>query len=209
MTTSSELRLIAADALRGATDAGENVFTALDWPTWSGSYPLLYLHTPSEDKESLGRQGGPQFTVTLTLQVSGRVQVANLEDQSGVAEATLKLEALQRQIELALINNPALMSQLQQFPFIRTEMKTDGTGDQNLGEVVMSVGLEFYQGPEDFYPIPTHPLERLTIDLDAANVFDALGTYPDPAFPGSVIPAPRAEGPDGRSEGGLDITFPS
>jgi len=209
MTTSSELRLIAAAALRGATDAGENVFTAMDWPTWSGSYPLLYLHTPSEEKESLGRQGGPQFTVTLTLQVSGRVQVANLEDQSGVAEATLQLEALQRQIELALINNPALMSQLQQFPFIRTEMKTDGMGDQNLGEVVMSIGLEFYQGPEDFYPIPTAPLERMTIDLDSPSVFDASGTYPDPPFPGSVTPAPRAEGPDGRSEGGLDITFPS
>jgi hypothetical protein len=209
MTTSAELRLIAVAALKGATDAGDNVFAALDYPTWDGSYPILYLHTPAEDKESLGRQSGPQFTTTLTLQVSGRVQVANLEDQSGVAEATVKLEALQRQIELALINNPALMSQLQQFPFIRTEMKTDGTGDQNLGEIVMSIGLEFYQGPEDFYPIPTDALEQITVDVDAVNVFDPSATYPDPLFPGAVVPAPRTEGPDGRSEGGLDITFPS
>lgn len=209
MTTSADLRLLAAAALRGSTDAGENVFTAMDWPTWSGSYPLLYLHTPAEDKESLGRQGGPQFTVTLTLQVSGRVQVANLEDQSGVAQATAQLEALQRQIELALINNPALMSLLQQFPFIRTEMKTDGMGDQNLGEIVMSIGLEFYQGPEDFYPIPTDSLDRITVDADLGNVFDATGTYPDPPFPGAATPAPRTQGPDGRSEGGLDITFPS
>jgi len=208
MTTSADLRLLAAAALKGATDAGQNVFTAMDWPTWSGSYPLLYLHTPAEDKESLGRQGGPQFTVTLTLQVSGRVQVENLEDQSGVAEATVKLEALQRQIEIALINNPALMGQLQQFPFVRTEMKTDGTGDQNLGEIVMNIGLEFYQGPEDFYPIPIVPLEQITVDVDTTNVFDPTGTYADPPFPGSVTPAPRTEGPDGRSEGGLDITLP-
>jgi hypothetical protein len=157
----------------------------------------------------LGRQGGPQFTVTLTLQVSGRVQVENLEDQSGVAQATVQLEALQRQIELALINNPALMSQLQQFPFVRTEMKTDGMGDQNLGEIVMSIGLEFYQGPEDFYPIPADSLDRVTVDVDLVNVFDPTATYPDPPFPGAVTQAPRTQGPDGRSEGGLDITLPS
>lgn len=209
MTTSAELRLIAVAALKGKTDAGLNVFAALDYPTWDGSYPILYLHTPGEDKESLGRQGGPQFTTTLTLQVSGRVQVDNLADQSGVAEATVQLEALQRQIELALINNPALMSKLQQFPFVRTEMKTDGTGDQNLGEVVMSIGLEFYQGPEDFYPTVTDDLEQITIDVDPVNVFDPTGTYPDPPFPGAVTPSPRTEGPDGRSEGGLDINFPS
>jgi len=209
MTTSAELRLLAAAALKGATDAGQNVFVALDWPTWSGDYPILYLHTPAEDKESLGRQGGPQFTVTLTLQVSGRVQFANTEDQAGVALATAALESLQRQIELALINNPALMSQLQQFPFIRTEMKVDGEGDQNLGELVMSIGLEFYQGPEDFYPIPTGPLDRITVDVDLVNVFDPSATYPNPPFPGVVTPAPRTQGPDGRSEGGLDITLPS
>ncbi|UPG89271.1 hypothetical protein L2Y96_17995 [Luteibacter aegosomaticola] len=209
MTTSAELRLLAVAALRGTTDAGQNVFAALDYPTWDGSYPILYLHTPSEDKESLGRQGGPQFTVTLTLQVSGRVEVENLQDQTGVAEATVKLEALQRQIELALINNPDLMSQLQQFPFIRTEMKTDGTGDHNLGEIVMSIGLEFYQGPEDFFPIPAEPLEGITVVVDSTNVYDPTGTYVDPMFPDAATPAPRTEGPDGRAEGGLEINFPT
>lgn len=208
MTTSADLRTLAAAALKGATDAGQNVFSALDWPTWNGSYPILYLQTPVEDKESLGRNGGPQFTVTATLKVSARVQTPAQANGAGAAAAVAALEALQRQIELALINNPTLMRELQQFPFVRSEMKVSAEGEQNLGELVMDVGMEFYQGPEDFFPIATTPLEQITVDLDATNVFDANGTYANPPFPDAVLPAPRTQGPDGRAEGGLDISLP-
>lgn len=207
MTTSADLRLLAASALSSATDAGTNVFAARDWPTWNGSYPVLYLHTPIEEKESLGRNGAPQFTVTATLRISARVQKPTTTTGTGAAAAVVALETLQRQMELALVNNPALMGQLQQFPFVRTEMKVDDDGDQNLAELVMDVGMEFYQGPEDFYPVPTVPLEQITVDADLANVFDATGTYANPPFPQSVEPAPRTSGPDGRAEGGLEITL--
>ncbi|MCP1376043.1 hypothetical protein [Dyella lutea] len=208
MTTSSDLRLLAAAILKNATDAGTNVFAARDWPTWKGGYPVLYLHTPVEEKESLGPNGAPQFTVTSTLRISARVQKPTAADGSGAAAAVVALEVIQRQIEVALINNPELMNQLQQFPFIRTEMKVDDDGDQNIAELVVDVGMEFYQGPEDFYPVDAVQLEQITVDADLTNVADPQGTYANPPFPQSVNPAPRTSGPDGRAEGGLDITLP-
>lgn len=208
MTTTSELRQITAEALKVGTAAGNNVFAARTWPTWSGSYPIIWLHSPAEDKESLGRQGGPQFTVTATIRISARVQLKALPQNAAAAAMILALEEIQRQIEKALINFPPLMSRLQQFPFIRSEMVDSDEGAQNLGELVMDVGMEFYQGPEEFYQIPTDPLHELSITSDLLNVVDATGTYLDPMFPDSVTPAPRVVGPDGRAEGFLSYEFP-
>jgi len=42
MTTSSDLRAAAVTALTGATAAGGNVFSPRTWPTWNGSYPVLF-----------------------------------------------------------------------------------------------------------------------------------------------------------------------
>ena len=208
MTTTSELRQITAEALKVGTTAGSNVFAARTWPTWSGSYPIIWIHSPAEEKESLGRQGGPQFTVTATIRISARVQLKALPKNAAAAAMILALEEIQRQIERALINFPPLMSRLQQFPFIRSEMVESDDGDQNIGELVMDVGMEFYQGPEEFYQIQTDPLHELNVTSDLLNVVDATGTYPDPMFPDSVTPAPRVVGPDGRAEGGLSYEFP-
>lgn len=208
MTQAADLRAAAVTALTGTTNAGANVFSPLDRPTWAGDYPVIFLTTPEEQKESLGRQGAPQFTVTATLQVIARISKNQAQKDAGAAQAMVDLETLQRQIEVALINNPTLMSLLQQFAWVRTVKDVNGDSESNLGELKMEFGLEFYQGPEDFYPIPTNPLEEITIDGDLANVFDPSGTYTDPAFPASVEPAPRTAGPDGRMEVGADITLP-
>lgn len=208
MTTTADLRTIAVAGLKGNTDAAANVFDILDWPTWSGSYPVIYLQTPSEDKEGLGPNGAPQFKVTATLRISARVQMPAQANGAGAAAALVALENLQRQIEVALINYTPLMILLEQIPFVRVEKKVVGEGNQNLAELVMETGLEFYQGPEDFYVIPTDALTEITLDADLGNVFDPTGTYPNPPFPASVLPAPRTGGPDGRSEGGFDITLP-
>lgn len=208
MTQTAQLRAAAQTALTGTTAAGTNVFSPLDRPTWAGNYPVIFLSTPEEQKESLGRQGAPQFTVTATLQVIARVAMNQTQKDAGAAAAMVELEKLQNQIEVALINNPALMDLMQQFSFVRVTKDVNGDGESNLGELKMDFGLEFYQGPEDFFPIPTTALETVTIDGDLQNVFDPNGTYPNPPFPASVEPAPRDEGPDGRMEVGADITLP-
>lgn len=225
MTTTSELRQITAQALKGKTTAGDNVFAARTWPTWNGSYPILWLHSPEEEKESLGCLGGPQFTVTATIRISARLQLKALPKNAAAGAMILALETLQRQIEMALINFPPLMERLQQFPFIRSKMDEDGEGEQHLGELTMDVGMEFYQGPEDFYPLegevieppfdpvgaavvqPIVPLTEFNVTTDLVNVADPAGTYPDPPFPNAVTPAPRTAGPDGRAEGGLSFDF--
>lgn len=207
-TTAATLRAQAVAALTGNTGAGFNVFSILDWPTWSGSYPVLYLQTPKEEKESLGPNGAPQFTVTATIRIQARVQTPALPNGAGAANALVALEALQRQIEVALINYTPLMVLLEQFPFVSVEKKVSAEGDQNLGELEMDVGMQFYQGPEDFYVIPTDALTEVTIDGDLTNVVDPNGTYANPPFPSAVLPAPRTSGPDGRSEVGADIILP-
>lgn len=208
MTQTADLRAAAVTALTGATDAGVNVFSPLDRPTWAGDYPVLFLSTPEEQKESLGRAGAPQFTVTATLRVIARVTMNQAQKDAGAAKAMVELETLQKQIEVALINNPALMSLLQEFAFVRVTKDTNGDGESNLGELKMDFGLEFYQGPEDFYPIPTTALEEAVIDGDLASVFDPNGTYPRSLFPDSVAAAPRTAGPDGRTEIGAEIILP-
>jgi hypothetical protein len=208
MTTSSELRLLAVEGLMGKTLAGTRVYSARTMATWKGEYPMLYLHSPVEDMESLGRNGGPQFTVTTTLAISARVQEKNLPRNGGAARVLLDLETIQHQIKMALINYPPLMSLLQQYPFIRSEMHESGEGELDLGELVMQIGMEFYQGPEDFYPFAPDTLEQVNITADLLNVFDGNGTYPDAPFPDAVQPAPRNSGPDGRAEGELTFVFP-
>ena len=208
MTTSSELRLLAVEGLMGKTLAGTRVYSARTMATWKGEYPMLYLHSPVEDMESLGRNGGPQFTVTSTLAISARVQENNLPRNGGAALVLLDLEMIQQQIKMALINYPPLMSRLQQYPFIRSEMHESGEGESDLGELVMQIGMEFYQGPEDFYPFTPDTLEQVNITADLLNVFDGNGIYPDAPFPDAVSPAPRNSGPDGRAEGELTFVFP-
>jgi hypothetical protein len=205
MTQTIDLVVGAVEAMLGHTLAGNRVYAVFDWPTTSAHYPVIYCKVPTEEKHSLSRNGGPDFTVTATLKVCARAEVSALPDGQSAFQLLQQLSQLSQQIQIALINNPILMGQLQQVPFIHTEMSTKANANKELGEVEVSIGLEFYQGPEDFFPLPVTPLESIGITADLANVFDPSGTYVDPLFPTAATPAPRSVGPDGRPEGGLII----
>ena len=209
MTQTAELLALAVDALKGATLAGDRVYSALNWPTTALQYPMIYCKTPTEDKESLSRNGAPSFNVTVTLKVEARAELGALPNGQSAALLERQLALLGQQIQVALINNPALMGKLQQIPFIRTEMRTTDAANKEIGEIEVAIGLEFFQSGEDFYPLPSWPLETLAITGDLRNVFDPSGTYPESAFPDSVTEAPRTSGPDGRAEAGLFITLNS
>lgn len=209
MTQTAELLALAVDALKGATLAGDRVYSALNWPTTAAQYPLIYCKTPTEDKESLSRNGAPNFNVTATLKVEARAEVGALPNGQSAALLERQLALLGQQIQVALINNPALMGELQQVPFIRTEMRMTDAGNRELGEIEVAIGLEFFQSGEDFFPLPSWPLETIALTADLVNVFDPTGTYPDAEFPDSATDAPRTSGPDGRAEAGLIITLNS
>lgn len=77
-----------------------------------------------------------------------------------------------------------------------------------MAELLMHIEVEFYQGPEAFFPIVAVPLDSIGLHVDTAQPFDPNGTYANPPFPASVHPAPRTSGPDGRDEGALNINLP-
>lgn len=202
-TTAELLAGLVFTALRadGATGAGQNVFAPRDWPSQPDQLPSIFIDVPSEDKESLGRNGAPQFTVTATIPIVLRVTSKASAGDAGAVAVLAAMAALRRQVEVAVINAAPIMGLLQQYPFVRAQMKVTAEGEQHIGECQMLVGMEFYQGPEDFAQPVTTPLEELAIYTDLVNVFDPSGTYANPPFPDAVKPAPRTSGPDGRAEG--------
>lgn len=208
MTTTAQVRDATVAALTGTTDALDNVWSVRSWPTVKSGYPVLYVTAPKEDRESLGDISAPQFIVTATIRIVARVEVPTLANDAGTAQAEASLERIKQQIDVAVINNPTVMSLLQQYPFTRFQMGINSDGARPFGELILDIGMEFYQGPEDFFPIVGAPFEQLNITADLTNVVDKTGTYPDPPFPASVVPAPRTTGPDGRAEGEADFTLP-
>ncbi|HDR9065481.1 TPA: hypothetical protein ACU967_002238 [Burkholderia contaminans] len=167
MTTSAQLRAVAVQALTGATSAGANVFSPRDIASWDGAYPMLIVTTDDEDGDGLGRNGPPQFNVTATLKVVGRVEHEAQNDDVGAALCYADLEAIRDQVKASVINYPALMSQLQQFSFFRARMQVGGREDSafHQGQVVVEIGMEFFQGPDDFYQPTTVPLQEVDLTI--------------------------------------------
>lgn len=183
MTTSRDLREIAVQGLlaTGATAAGSNVFSPRTWSTWDNSYPVLLVQTPDEDGEGWGRHGPPAFTVTTTLRITARAQSAAQTNDQGALLVEEQLELLREQIKAALVNYPPLMSLLQQYTFFRSRIDMPSEGSEPIGQMVLDLGLEFVQGPADFYQPSVVPLQGLDVTVQE---------------------------PDGTTEPGLTINLP-
>lgn len=186
MTTSADIRSLFVTALKGATNAGQSVFSPFDWPTSPSSYPLILVHARKERKVSLG-PNAPEFDVYTTLDIVARTKSAAQVGDAGSAVALASAEVLKLQIEAALINNPAIWAdpaggqRIEQFTVVESELNTSSEGDMPMAELVISIEVKFYQGPEDFFPIPLAPLQ--TVSLAVAE-------------------------PDGTTQPGLTITLP-
>ena len=166
VTTSAEIRSVFVTALKGATDAGQSVYSPFDWPTQPDSYPIITVRAPKERNESMGRNA-PLFTVTSTIEIVAKTKSPALVGDAGSAVALAALEVIKAQIESALINNPAVWAvpgdaygaqRIQQFTSVESEMSTSSEGEMPIAELVMHIEVEFVQGPEDFYQIPFDPL---------------------------------------------------
>lgn len=170
MTTSADIRTSFINALKGATDAGQSVFSPFDWPTAPGSYPVILVRAPRERKESLGRNA-PLFTVTTTIEIIARTQSPGEIGDLGSAVALAAAEQLKMQIEVALINNPAVWADsnghqvIQQFASVESDLTTSSDGQMPMAELLMHIEVEFVQGPEDFFPVSGTPLEEVSIAI--------------------------------------------
>lgn len=159
----AQLRTLVTDALLAKTDAQERVYSPRDWPTSENFYPALLIQTPVEVKRSHGRNL-PQFTTVTTVQITGRVQALDEEKtNNGAMKAESALECLREQIERAVINSFDLTRQIQQFAQVRSAIGVSASGEGHTAELVMELDIEYYQGPEDFYPPDTEPLEGINV----------------------------------------------
>lgn len=160
---SAQMRELVTAALAGKTAAQDRVYSPRDWPTHTDIFPVLLVSTPFEKKTSLGRNA-PQFNTVTVVSVSGRVIAYDKEDgASGVALATDAVESLRDEIHSAVINNPDIMRNIQQFVSVETQTDVNAEGEGHVGQVVVHFHMEYYQGPEDFFPLETTSIKEMQI----------------------------------------------
>lgn len=166
MTTTADLRALAVSALVGKTAAGNRVYSPMDQATWDGGYPVLFLTTPLETGESYGRGGAPAFTVTATLRIEGRAEELALPNDAGAAKLLVDLEALRDGIKACVINFTPLMNELQQFSFFKsTVVPAPKEAADHIGAAIVEIGLEFVQGPHEFYQPLVVPLTGIDLTV--------------------------------------------
>ncbi|CNB84261.1 hypothetical protein [Yersinia pseudotuberculosis] len=164
----AQIRQLVAAALRGKTDAEDRIYLTEAWPITT--YPAILLQTPLEVKESIGRNA-PQFNTITTLRISGHIQLS--EGENPVTVAASALERLCEQIQRAVINSYELTRQIQQFAKVRTTMGiytapsiTATRSEPSVAEVKVELDLEYYQGPEDFFPLETTQLAGIDVTIN-------------------------------------------
>jgi len=155
---SAIIRQLTVAALKAAaTDAGDRVYTPRDWPTRSADYPALLVQTPFDQKHSMGRNA-PQFTSVTTVRITGRVEAFDTEDaDNGALLAEEALEALRLQVEQGVINSYELTRQTQQYKEVRSTIDVDSSGESHIGQLLYEIDVEYFQGPDDFFPVEATP----------------------------------------------------
>ena len=167
-TTTQTLVDLVVTLLDGATDAGESVYSPGDWPTYAGEYPFIRVRGVAEEKESLGRFSPSEFWTTSTVQLVARVSSPALISDGGATANEVALWALQRQIEVAVINAPAIARIVQNFPKVRSRVGFNSDGEEHLAELVMEIDLEYFQGADDFAQPNAVPLTTVAVTATGA-----------------------------------------
>lgn len=161
----AEIRELIVRALKDQTDAGARVYSPRDWPTVAEDFPLLLVQTPLDVKNSLGRNA-PQFTTVTTVRITCRVQAFDTADgDTGAQQAEEVLETIREQIDRSVINSYELTRQIQQFLQIRSAVTVSSEGEGHIGELTYEIDVEYYQGPEEFFPLSTVRLEGVDLTL--------------------------------------------
>lgn len=209
MTTTDDLMRLTVAALAGKTIAGAAIYSPRDWPSIPEGYPMIKIATPMERKDSLG-PNAPQYDCTTTIQVIGTLKLKPVTNDQAAGVAQAALGAFQRQIERAVINDYDLYREISEIVSVDVKNDVRSDGSAHLAELTMDLVMKFYQGTEDFAPIPTTDVKEIALFMDLLAPADLLGTYtPDPHFPYARPAAPRTQGPDGRVEIGALIELPT
>lgn len=159
----AQIRELITEALKNHTSAKNRVYSPRDWPTKPDLFPAILVSAPFETKRSHGRHA-PQFTTVTTVRVVGRVICYDSEDEDNGAElAAADCEILKGEIERAVINNPDIQCEIQQFVKVESETIVSAEGEGHIGQLVIHFEVEYYQGPEDFFPIEAPLLDEVHV----------------------------------------------
>ncbi|MBE0150948.1 ATP-binding protein [Serratia fonticola] len=159
------IRDLVVSALAGKTDAAERVYSPRTWPTTESMYPVILVQTPIDVKNSLGRNV-PQFNTVTTVRITGRLQELDDEaEDNGAIKAEIALERLREQIERAVINSYELTRKTQQYLQVRSTIDVDASGEGHTAQLLMELDIEYYQGPEDFYPVEAETLTGMDVTI--------------------------------------------
>lgn len=160
---SIEVRNLAVIALKDNTDAEDRVCSPRDWPTRSDLFPLILIQTHSDDKKGIDRNV-PKFNTTTTLRITARVEEFDGEsNEDGAMNAEVKLEELQEQILKSLINSYELTRRIEKYSSVSSRVDIDSSGEGHIGQLLMLVSVEYFQGPDDFYPVISD--DRKEVDM--------------------------------------------
>lgn len=168
MSTGTALLALCAPLLSGTTNAGARVWTPSDIPSVDGEYPALLVDMDSESAESLGNIGGPQFVVTHTLRVEGRVDAPAATDDLGAAAAYAAANTLRDQILAAIMGGAGVAALLapngpvQEFAGYRTEKsRSDATAARHYVKVIVFIDVAVRADLNDFGGVSSVPLENV------------------------------------------------
>lgn len=191
---SALLREMAVIALRGNTLAEHRVYSPRDWATREDSYPLILVQTIHEQKFSKGRNA-PQFDTVTTLQIAARLEEFDGEMfDDGAMKAQLNLERVKEEIERAVINSDEITRRIQQFKHIRSQLSLNPEGEGHFGQLIIEMDVEFFQGPDDFYPIEGDELRELFVEVvmpdgTLSPTLDIILPPPEPdTTTGNILP---------------------
>lgn len=184
-------------ALR-ANAVAPNVVSPGDWTVAPEKVPTVQVRCTESIKESKGNAGPVAFDTDVIIEVRAIVSALSAE------AAQDAIEQLGADIEDAIFRAPLIDAVVQSFRVVPS--RTEITAHQALhyGAMTWAVRCQVY---ERFLPEITAVLAEINLTADLTNVADPSGTYPDPAFPAAVTPAPRTQGPDGRAEGEVNVQF--
>lgn len=162
----SAIRQMVVAALKDKTAAADRVYSPRDWATSADLYPSLLVQTPFDHKKAQGRNT-PAFTSLTTVRITGRVQEYDSETtDDGAMRAEVALEDLREQVERAVINSYELTRKIQKYAEVRSTIDVDADGEAHMGQLLIEIDIEHYQGPEDFYPVDLTPLDGIDIAIE-------------------------------------------
>lgn len=183
-----------------------------DWNTPPESLPAVLIRNGTEHKESVAKSQ-PEFTTTAVIEIEARVSGAT------ASAAQDAIEALVYAVENAVFTNYSVVGMVQQVASVDSETDISSDGKVHFAGVKLTMRFEMFEVFDPTFtppalttwpvvPAAIVPLTNFTLDGDLVNIFDPSGTYVGSLFPLSITPAPRTQGPDGRMEGGINITLP-